>query len=165
MENTILLYLPWVPLHEKQSFNVDFEDEGKSKKSKDKEQSINMVLYLTTASLGIFQVTLAIKQQNKLLAMIEAQSKININPKAFEYINDTFKKEMETNNICSIIRTFVNNTDLNNTGNLPAPTQDKKQNSKQRVCYQQPSQISPKLIIAAHSITKIIFEADEKEFD
>lgn len=141
-----LLYLPWLPLAEHQNIRIAFEK--KDPGSPEEDESVAMVIFISTINLGRFKITL----------MIEKNQKLDI------FIHNTELEEKEVlQQIYKEIMGALKESDINAETHLSVVTQQNfTKSDKQEVTISQMKKISPPLIIATQKITRIILEYDEK---
>lgn len=146
LKDIILTYLPWFPLAQQQDIQLSFEI-GQSG-SDDEEASL--VIYITTINLGKFKAVLGIKSDNSVDIDIENDLPDSEDKTVTEEILKRINNDMSENKIPA-------KTGICVTKPTSAPKFEQRE-----VSIHPTSKISPVIMMAAHTIIKIIFEFDEK---
>lgn len=148
VKNLIMLYLPWLPLSVRNDLKLDFEIGINEKNNEGDEGLETITIMIQTANFG------------NILAALEASfdNDINISISAGEdfpekKVMEKFKNENKTNNIKAKI-------DVQKTTSISKNLKKEEQNFKITTS----DFVSPKLLLAAHSLIKIIIELDSLEF-
>lgn len=148
VKNLIMLYLPWLPLSVRNDLKLDFEIGINEKNNEGGEGLETITIMIQTANFG------------NILAVLEASfdNDINISISAGEdfpekKVMEKFKNENKTNNIKAKI-------DVQKTTSISKNLKKEEQNFKITTS----DFVSPKLLLAAHSLIKIIIELDSLEF-
>ena len=158
LTNLTLLYLPWLPLSEKQHIEILFEKLNRKEEEKEEENSEQtvLVIYITTINLGRFKVSIilnkdySIKIEINYLETEKNEKKKEYLEKILKGINEQTRKDKIKARIeftfCETGTNEINSLSQKNREVIISPTKD----------------VSPVLIIAAQKIAKIILETDEK---
>lgn len=151
VKNTILLYLPWLPLPPPQELQIEIKEDEKEKAKSDKDSNI-ITMYITTKSLGIFKITIRLNDSCNLTIDVEKEESDdeNVNADLIEKTLAKIKDEISKLNVPNCLNVYNHK--------IIKPIQDKKR----KIAVQQSQNVSPHLIMAAHIVAKIIFEADEQ---
>lgn len=151
LKNVILLYLPWLPLAQEQNIHIVFEKKGSSEESE--QDNVALIIYITTVNLGKFKVIILLNNDKSLKIEIENQDISNNDEddiSILENIRNNVNQELLNNKIACDTKVYT----CKNTVN---------QNSERREVSLYPiSSISPRIMMAAYSVIRIIFEFDEK---
>jgi len=148
VKNLLMLYLPWLPLSVRNDLNLDFEI-GIKKKENEGEESLEIItIMIQTANFGNILATLESSAGGDIDIVLNAGEDF---PE--QKVMEKFKNEASINNIKTKM-TVQKNT--SSSKNLPKEEQDFKITTSDFV--------SPKLLLAAHSLIKIIIEVDSSEF-
>jgi len=155
LTNVLLLYLPFIPLSEKQNIEIKFE----KKKEENAESDVNsLVIYISTINLGRFRI--AIYSNKNLSLKVEVENIKEGNqavPNRKEYIEKILKLiKAETQK--EKITTEISFLTAKKKGD---PAQEKTEH-KREVIISPVKDISPVIILTAQKIAKIILEVDEK---
>lgn len=164
LTNLILLYLPWLPLSEKQDIEIRFE-KRENNDSKTSEQSA-LVIYISTINLGRFRISIVLKKDYSLKIEIENFGEEDNKKEYLESILKEIKKQTRKDKIIAEIELFIipekkklcasTDTEQPISGvSLPNPP-------KREVIISPSKEIQPVVIIAAQKIARIIIETDEK---
>lgn len=139
LAHLLVLYLPWLPLHERQKLEIAFE---KWNSGSQENEKVAMVLYISTINLGRFKIIIfADKNKNIEILIQNTLEKEDKNSKKVKNLIENIRKNIHI----SVIRQkhFVTS-------------------GKKEVIVTQVNDISPEVLAAAQKITQIIFEADEE---
>jgi len=154
LTNLTLLYLPWLPLSEKQDIEIRIE-KRKNKEDDDSEQTA-LVIYITTINIGVFKISIVLNKDSSVKIEIEATQekdnekiKANIN-KILKKINQQARKD-KINVSTELFICEAGENEINSTSQ-----------KKREVVISPTKEISPILVIMAQKIAKIILEMDEK---
>lgn len=163
LTNLVLLYLPWLPLSEKQDIEIRFEKRKNQQEEEESEQTA-FVIYITTINLGRFRISILISQDNSVKIEIE-------NIETSKEKDNEFKKEF-LEKILQSIRENTRKDKINAKTDLVVYEEEKNQEnpdvgeptefSKREVIISPAKNVSPVLVVTAQKIAKIILEADEK---
>lgn len=156
LTNVTLLYLPWLPLSEKQDLEIKLEQHKKKKEEEKEEESEQtaLVIYITTINIGKFKISIILKQDSSIRIEIE-NYKEQKNETDNEYLEKILKEVSEQsrkNKINAKTELFV----------LEQEEKNEVTNKKREVIISPAADVSPVLIITAQKISKIILEADER---
>lgn len=154
LTNLTLLYLPWLPLSEKQDVQIKIKERKQNEEEKSDEAVL--VVYISTINLGRFKVSIIL---NKTLSMrIEIENfEENKNEKYKEFL----EKILEEINAQTRKDKINAQTELlisEGKENFSKETAEKER----EVVISPVKDISPVAIITAQKIVKIILETDEK---
>jgi len=148
---TMLLYLPWLPLVEQQKLELGFQFEEESKNASNKEEVL--VMFITTRHLGIFKITITVKNLYDIQIDIEndqlASSSI---PEITNLINKGLASYGLKTNIFAITRQNKESMNTNETPNTDNP----------KITFHPSVKVSVIVINTAYNIAKVIFEFDNK---
>lgn len=151
IKNILMLYLPWLPLSVRHDMNLDFNIDIFDKiqgADPDMENAAEMIkIMIQTANYGNILATLELSLNNEIDVFISA---IESFPE--DEVLKEFKKENKKSSIRSNV-TVEKNKDPNMSEHI-----------KQNIKISSSDYVSPKLVLAAHSLIKIIIEVDNKEF-
>ena len=151
LKNLLMLYLPWLPLSIRNELNLDFDIDifdkiqGADENNENSGEVIRIMVQ--TANFGNILATLELNSKNEVDVFIQANE--NFPEKE---ILKMFKKENKQSNITSNVTVEKNKSANNQT------SKDKN------VQITSSNYVSPKLILAAHSLIKIIIDVDNQEF-
>jgi hypothetical protein len=152
LTNLTLLYLPLMPLAEKQNVEIKIEEREKSKESESDE--IMLVVYVSTINLGRFRITIILAKDGLIKIEIENFCEENQENRK-EYLEEILK----------LINNQARKDKINATTELMVSEQ--KQNAekpqiKREIVLSPVKEISPILVLVAQKTAKIIIETDEK---
>lgn len=151
IKNILMLYLPWLPLSVRHDMNLDFNIDIFDKiqgADPDMENAAEMIkIMIQTANYGNILATLELSLNNEIDVFISAIESFPEN----EVLKE-FKKENKKSSIRSNV-TVEKNKDPNMSEHI-----------KQNIKISSSDYVSPKLVLAAHSLIKIIIEVDNREF-
>ncbi len=141
----LLLYLPWLPLLEHQKIEVAFE---KKKARPPVDDTVAMVIYISTINLGRFKVIIFVDKNNSLDILIQ-----NIEGKDSKILSNILKK----------IKSGIKKESITAETHMTVVKQKNFEKSEfRKITISQVNNISPLVLIAAQKIAQIIFEFDEK---
>jgi len=146
LKNVVLLYLPWLPLTQPQDISIEYE-----KKQLDEEkEDVTLVIYITTENIGRLKSIIKLDKNFNLKILIES---LNYDESIKEYIQLIDKKVNEEIKSSKIpAKTEINSYKL----------KELNKSERREVSVQSgSSSISPKILMAAYIVTKVIFELDE----
>ncbi len=146
LRNLILLYLPWVPLAEKQ--NIEIRLEQRRSQEEDSEQTV-LIIYITTINIGKFKISILINKDFSVKIEIE-----NTGEAGKENLESILK---EVN--LQVKKDRINAKTEILSAKKPKELQEEK---KRKIIFSSSKDVSPIFIITAQKIAKIIFEIDEK---
>ena len=152
LTNLTLLYLPWLPLAEKQDLRIQFE-KHKNQEEEDESEQTALVIYITTINLGKFMISILLEQNSSIKIEIE-NSDEKKNEKNKEYLEKILKEINEQTKQDKINA----KTELIVISGAKEPSEE----NKREVIISPAKDVSPILIITAQKIAKIILETDEK---
>ena len=143
LKTLMLLYLPWLPLHEGADFDIDVEVGGGA----DSGESI-LIVTITTVNFGIIIGTFILENQNSVHINIECSEKF---PKEelLKKINDDDKHY----SMQSVVSVETKKT----SENIQKPN-----STNAKINMSHTNEISPYLLLAAHSFIKYVVELDRK---
>ena len=149
LKDIILLYLPFAPISQKQEIDLRLEKQN----SEELASENSIVIYITTLNLDRFKVTIILNPDNTLQINIENQG---IDPNYATYleeINEAVMREMSDNKIPAKSEFYISNNNQ----------EERRTRDNREVSIEQPNpSISPKVMIAAYAVIRIIFEFDDK---
>ncbi|OGI18458.1 MAG: hypothetical protein A2287_05510 [Candidatus Melainabacteria bacterium RIFOXYA12_FULL_32_12] len=145
LNKTILLYLPWLPLVQQQDIDIKLEER---KGSENDQENIALIMYISTINLGRFKITLILNADSSLNIDIESEE-AEKNKIYLEKILSNVNQEMSKNKINGKTNVYTQKF------------KTEKDSDKRELSLCPVSNISPKIMMAAYSIAKIIFEIDE----
>lgn len=148
----MILYLPWLPLAEQQKLELTFGFK-ESSKEEDKEDIEVLIMYLTTAHIGTFRVTIILNKDKTLEISIEND---HIASDVIESIVNNINQELDNN---GLKRRIVTSTRKSPETRSPA---EMKSEGNKRISLHPSGQISVITINTGYNIAKIIFAIDEK---
>lgn len=148
VKNLIMLYLPWLPLSVRNDLKLDFEIGINEKNSDGGEGLETITIMIQTANFGNILATLESSFDNDINISISAGEDF---PE--KKVMEKFQNENKTNNIKAKI-------DVQKTTSISKNLKKEEQNFKITTS----DFVSPKLLLAAHSLIKIIIELDSLEF-
>jgi len=149
LTNLTLLYLPWLPLSEKQDIEIRFE-KRESKEEEESEQTV-LVIYITTINLGRFKISIILNKDCSVKIEIENRESQTENKKEYlERILKGINEQTRKDKINAKTELFI------------SQQKEPSEESKREVIISPAKDVSPVLVITAQKITKIILETDEK---
>ncbi len=150
VKNLIMLYLPWLPLSIRNDLNLDFDidifDKIQGPDPNEEESQETIKIMIQTANYGNIMATLELAQNEEVDVLIIANSDF---PE--KEVMEEFKKENKKGNL----RT---NVAIEKKANEIIP------NIEQNVQITSSNYVSPKLVLSAHSLIKIIIDVDNSQF-
>lgn len=144
----LLLYLPWLPLLEQQKIEVAFEK--KNSESEEVDESVAMIVYISTINFGRFKVTIFVdkKKNNNLDIIIQ-----NIEGQEKEVLKNILKE----------IKSGIKEENITAETQMMVVKQKNFEKSEERkITISQVNNLSPMVLVAAKKIAQVIFEFDEK---
>lgn len=151
VKNILMLYLPWLPLSVRNSMNLDFDidifDKIQGADPNETDGGETIKIMIQTANFGNIMADLELALNNEVNVYITASE--NFPEKE---VFEKFNKENKKTNIRTNV-TIEKNKDSN-----------KLENMGQNVQIASSDYVSPKLILAAHSLIKTIIDIDSQEF-
>lgn len=146
LKSVILMYLPWLPLVQPQDIHVEYEQ--KKTPSEEYSEDVSLVIFATTENIGRLKCNV-ISNNNNLNIQVES---LNYDESIKEYLSELIKK----------INNEVNSAKIQANSEL-AGYKSKEINKSERreISIHHGQSISPKVLMAAHIITRVIFEVDE----
>lgn len=189
LTNLTLLYLPWLPLSEKQDIEIRFE-KRESKEEDDSEQTV-LVVYITTINLGRFRISIILNKDYSIKIEINCICEEK-NKKAdceLRLGNPLFRLSIEKEGggggdesatvmpllasnqaeylekILKRINEQARKDKINASTEIFISEEKEKEPSKEckrEVIISTAKEVSPVLIIMAQKIAKIILETDER---
>jgi len=154
LKSIILLYLPWVPLTNGQEFSISFSRGDNFDKD---EEDIALILYISTINIGRFKAVISLNKDKSLDIDIEKQGESE-NKEIQQHINSIVKKvnsEMSSFKIPA-------KSDLHI---IKVPKQNnvdgEKSENKREILLHPTLNVSPQVMMAAYTVTRVIFELDE----
>lgn len=148
MKNLILLYLPWLPLGEGMGFDIEVKEEAQENPNVDDD---SVMIYIQTLNFGTIKILLKVENKTKILIQINCDENFPKN-----IAEKRFKKEVETYSLQSEIEYTKTKQD---------DTKATEKNAETRVNVNTSRHINPLLMLAAHSIIKIVFEIDKNTIE
>jgi hypothetical protein len=146
LTKTLLLYLPWLPLFQQQNISLKFEEKQEEDSKQDK---VVLIVYISTLNLGRFKVIIILNKNGQLNIDIECEERDNTEL-YLKQILDSLNQETKNHKIdCK-------------TNIYKQKNRVEKEVEKRELSLFPMSDVSPKIILVAHSIAKVIFEIDEK---
>lgn len=159
MTQFMLLYLPWLPLMEKQKVELDFEKPESA--SEEDDEQVAVVIYVSTINLGRFKVTIVVNKVNKPDIIIENISELAESDEKDEAQSKNHEKELEK--ILKTVNKEVKEDKIEAKAYLSVVKQENFQETPERkVTITKMSPISPVALVIAQKIARIILEADER---
>ncbi|HBG48833.1 MAG TPA: hypothetical protein DDW90_04900 [Cyanobacteria bacterium UBA9971] len=149
LTNLTLLYLPWLPLSEKQDIEIRFE-KRESEEDDNSEQTV-LVIYITTINLGRFKISIILNKDCSVKIEIENTETLTETSEYLEKILKGINEQTRKDKINAKLELMV--------------ILDSKESSKEKkreVIISPSKDVSPVLVITAQKIAKIILETDEK---
>ena len=150
VKNLIMLYLPWLPLSVRSDMNLDFDidifEKIQGPDPNEEESGETIKIMIETANYGNIMATLELTQNQEVDVLIIANSDF---PE--DKVLEEFKKENKKDNL----RTNVSIEKTENEIDLK---------TKQNVQITSTNYVSPKLVLSAHSLIKIIIDVDNDKF-
>ncbi len=150
VKNLLMLYLPWLPLTIRNELNLDFDIDIFDKikgADKENENAETIKIMIETANFGNVLASLEMAPNNEVDVFINANETF---PE--KKVLSLFKKENKTHNL----RTNISVEKNKKTGLNEA--------AKQNIQITSSNYVSGKLVLAAHSLIKIIIEVDSEDF-
>ena len=145
MKNLILLYLPWLPLGEGMGFDIEVRNSQEQESGEDDD---SVMIYIQTLNFGSIKVLLKVENKTKVLLQISCDENFPKN-----IAEKRFKDEVQTFNIKTEFDYSLSKQDKK--------SDDLEKNAQTRVNVDTSRHINPLLMMAAHSIIKIVFEIDK----
>lgn len=149
VKSFLMLYLPWLPLSVRNELNLDFEIGITDKKGGEagEEGLETITIMIQTANFGNVLVTLTLNQNSEINISIIADENFP-EKEVLKKLNEENKKtNLQTNVSIQKQKT-------------PVYKNEKTQEIEVTNC----ESVSPKLILAAHSLIKIIIDVDSNDF-
>ena len=175
LTNLTLLYLPWLPLSEKQDLEIRFE-KRKKQEDDDSEQTA-LVIYITTINLGRFKISIITNKDCSIKIEIEniknptkkADCELRLKgggdePSPIAPLHVSNQAEF-LEKILKAVNEQTRKDKINAKTELVVLEQREEETEeflKREVIISPAKNVSPVLIITAQKIVKIILEADEK---
>ncbi|MBO5435750.1 hypothetical protein J6A31_08160 [bacterium] len=141
LKTLMLLYLPWLPLHEGADFDIDVEVSGGGSPS----DSI-LIVTITTVNYGILIGTLLLENQNSVHINIECSEKF---PK--EELLKRMSEDEKNYSMQSVISIETKKV----SENIQKP-----ESTNAKINMSHTNEISPYLLLAAHSLIRYTIELD-----
>jgi len=157
LTNLTLLYLPWLPLSEKQDLEIKFEK--REQQETDESEQTALVIYITTINLGRFKISIILKKDYSIKIEIEAdcEQRLNENENKKEQLENILKeinKQTRKDKINASTELFICETGANEINSTSQ--------KKREVIISPANDVSSVVVITAQKIAKIILETDEK---
>ncbi|MDD3013079.1 MAG: hypothetical protein PHC34_05190 [Candidatus Gastranaerophilales bacterium] len=146
LKNIILLYLPWLPLIQPQEISIEYE---KKKNSEEKDEDISLIIYITTENIGRLKGFISLNSDNKLNIQIESLNYDESIKEYLEIIHKRVEEEINSNKIPA------------KTEIISYKSKELKKSERREIALQPVSGISPKILMAAYLVTRVVFELDE----
>lgn len=163
LTNLTLLYLPLLPLAEKQ--NLEIKLEKHKEQEEDESEQIALVIYITTINLGRFKISISLNKNYSIKIQIEnfKENQNEINKEYLEQILTNIKKQTRKDKIDTKAELFIVEQKESFENKSKANEEKFVSQEKEREVIISPvKDISPIIVIIAQKIAKIIIEADEK---
>ncbi len=151
LTNIMLLYLPWLPLMQQQQLELFFGYQESEEGSEDFEV---LVMFIKTANIGVFKVTIILNPDKSIEIDIENDS---VATNVIEKIVKETKNELNENGITSKISTITRKTPESKT------PKELKSDSQKSISIHPSGKISVITVNTAYKIAKTIFAIDEKQ--
>ena len=149
MKNLILLYLPWLPLGDGAGFDIEVREE---KNDEGGIEDDSVMIYMKTANFGALKILLKVEGKAKILLSINCDTNFPKN-----IAEKRFKDEVGAYSIQSQF-----NYSAADQAEEDEEEKGKKENSSQtKVTVNTSKHINPLLMMASHSIIRIVFEIDK----
>lgn len=165
LTNLTLLYLPWLPLSEKQDIEIRFE-KRESEDDDNSEQTV-LVIYITTINLGRFKISIILNKDCSVKIEIEntenSENQAEYLEKILKGINEQTRKDKINAKLeLMVILEAKESSKEKKREVIISPTKQKYEHMFIKSDNQDKKDVSPVLVITAQKIAKIIFETDEK---
>lgn len=145
LKSVILMYLPWLPLVQPQDIHIEYEQKPASE---EQSEDVSLVIYATTENIGRLKCVV-ISNNNDLNIQIES---LNYDESHKDYLSELIKK----------INLEVKSVKIKANAELLAyKSKELNRSERREVSIHHGQSVSPKVLMAAHIITRIIFEVDE----
>jgi len=162
LTNLILLYLPYLPLSEKQKLEIELEKRGSNSgqegEEEEKSEQTALVIYIQTVNLGRFKITILVSQNFSVkieIENIDTKENTEKNQKYLEKIIEEINHNSRKDKINAKTELVVYEEDAQKEEML-------KENLKREVVISHAKEVSPVLVITAQKISGIVIETDEK---
>ena len=154
LTNLILLYLPWLPLAERQDLQIRIEERKNNEEEEAEEAAV--IIYVTTIYLGRFKITVVLNKDNSI--RVEIQNKKEKKNDKYEELLEYILKEInsQARKDKLNIKTELLVTEKKDEIELP------EIEAEREVVISPVRKVSPMVIVTAQKIVKIILETDEK---
>ena len=146
MKNLILLYLPWLPLGDGAGFDIEFKQ---NKEEKGGEEDDSVMIYIKTLHFGSLKIILQVENKTKILININCDENFPKN-----IAEKIFKQEVEGYNINTQF-------EYSQTKQKENEDEEEEKTSQTKVTVNTSKHINPLLMMAAHSVIRIVFEIDK----
>jgi len=143
LTNLTLLYLPWLPLSEKQDIEIRFE-KRESKEEENSEQTV-LVIYITTINLGRFKISIILNKDCSVKIEIENTETLT---ETSEYLKKILKRINE--------QTRKDKINAKLELMIISDSKESSEEKKREVIISPSRDVSPVLVITAQKIAKII---------
>ena len=171
LTNLTLLYLPWLPLSEKQDLEIRLE-QRKNQEEDDESEQTALVMYITTINLGRFRISIILSKDCSIKIEIEniENSEKQKDEKKAEYLEkilkgineQTRKDKINAKLELMVISDPKESSEEKKREVIISPTRRKSEHMFIKSDNQDKKDVSPVLVITAQKIAKIILETDEK---
>jgi len=149
LTNLTLLYLPWLPLSEKQDIEIRFEK--REREEDDNSEQTVLVIYITTINLGRFKISIILNKDCSVKIEIENTETLT---ETSEYLKKILKRINE--------QTRKDKINAKLELMIISDSKESSEEKKREVIISPSRDVSPVLVITAQKIAKIILETDEK---
>jgi len=147
VKSILMLYLPWLPLSVRNELNLDFEIGIKNKTGGEEDGLETITIMIQTANFGNILATLTLNSGGDIDISIIA--------------DENFPEK----EVLAKLKQENQKTNLQTTVSIQKQKVSEYKNEKsQEIEVTNCESVSPKLILAAHSLIKIIIDVDSKEF-
>ncbi len=149
MKNLILLYLPWLPIGDGAGFDIEVRE---NKKEEGGVEEDSVMIYMKTANFGSLKILLKVEGKAKILLSINCDTNFPKN-----IAEKRFKDEVGAYSIQSQF-----NYTAADQAEEDEEEKSKEENSSQtKVTVNTSRHLNPLLMMASHSIIRIVFEIDK----
>ena len=142
LKTLMLLYLPWLPLHEGVGFDLDVETASES--GSDGESLL--IITITTVNYGVVKAVIFLENQNSVQINIECDEKF---PK------DELMLRLQSEQKNYSMQSVISFDTKKSSENTPKP-----EVTNAKINMSHTTEISPYLLLAAHSIIRNTIELD-----
>ena len=143
LTNLTLLYLPWLPLSEKQDIEIRFEK--REREEDDNSEQTVLVIYITTINLGRFKISIILNKDCSVKIEIENTETLT---ETSEYLKKILKRINE--------QTRKDKINAKLELMIISDSKESSEEKKREVIISPSRDVSPVLVITAQKIAKII---------